>query len=78
MANNIWLVAELTIAQGKTETFKERMQAFIEMVHSNEPDTLVFECHLNDRELSYFIYNVFRSCSEIMYCNYDLCDASCE
>ena len=50
MANNIWLVAELTIAQGKTETFKERMKTLIELVHSNEPETTIFELYFNDDE----------------------------
>ncbi len=60
MANNIWLVAELTIAQGKTETFKERMQTLIELVHSNEPDTLVFKCYLNDEETKCYPFELYR------------------
>ncbi len=43
MTTDIWLVAELTIAQGKTETFKDRMKALIDQVQAQEPDTLIFK-----------------------------------
>ncbi len=50
MTTDIWLVAELTIAQGKTETFKDRMKALIDQVQAQEPDTLIFKFFFNDDE----------------------------
>ncbi len=67
MADNIWLVAELTIAQGKTETFKERMQTLIELVHSNEPETLVFELYFNDDETKCYPLELYKNSEALQF-----------
>lgn len=61
MTSDIWLVGELTIAQGKTETFKEQMKILIEMVRLKEPDTLIFEFYFNDDETKCYPFELYKN-----------------
>ena len=60
MTAYIWLVAELTIAKGKTEFFKSRMKTLINQVQAQESDTLIFQLFFNDDETKCYPLELYK------------------
>ena len=55
MEQQIQILVELTIADGKIEEFKSQMPAIIERVKTNEPDMLGYQWYLSDDETKCYV-----------------------
>ena len=66
MNTEIRLVAEFTIAEGKTDAFKELIKTAIEKVRSNEPDTLTYEFYFSDDETKCYALELYRDSQAVL------------
>ena len=60
MNADIWLVAELTLAKGKTESFKSRLKTLMNQVQAQESDTLIFQFFFNDDETKCYPLELYK------------------
>jgi len=66
MSNEIVLIAQFEINDGKTEEFKEIYNNGIEMVRQSEPDTLYFSLYINQDETVFCSVELYRDSQAII------------
>ena len=66
MNTEIRIVGEFTIAEGKTDAFKELIGTAIERVRSNEPDTLTYEFYFSDDETKCYALELYRDSQALL------------
>ena len=66
MNTEIRIVGEFTIAEGKTDAFKELIRTAIERVRSNEPDTLTYEFYFSDDETKCHALELYRNSQAVL------------
>ena len=61
MEQQIQVLIELTIADGKIEEFKSQMPAIIERVKTNEPDMTGYQWYLSDDQTKCYVIEWLKS-----------------
>jgi quinol monooxygenase YgiN len=62
----LWVVAELTIQDGKLDDFKKLAQLFTDRVKKNEPGTLKYEWYLSSDETVCYVIECYRDSDAVM------------